>query len=149
MGWIIRSRISGKTKKPAVLDVELVLDMEIPNAVARDWFTTWLEQDWPNATRIIPDLNVYPVVHARFANEEDECLLLLPDYLAGVYHHADPRARLGVPVARPEEASQAILEFRRRHLPRLYEHTEDFDEEYPLDYDRDGNVVGRWESTGG
>ncbi len=134
--------------KPAVLDIELVLDTDIPNAAARDWFTAWLEQDWPKATRITPELNVYPVVRARFSNEEDECLLLLPDYLAGLYHHADPRARLGAPVAKPEEASRAIHAFRRRHLPRLYEHAEEFDEEYPLDHDRDGNVVDRGESSG-
>jgi hypothetical protein len=143
IGWLLRARQPWDTSKPVIFDVELVLDTDISNADAREWFTTWLEQGWPKQTRLISELNVYPRVRARFSTEQDEPLLLLPDYLAGVYHHADPRAQLGAPVAGPEEASQAIHELRRRHGTLLYEDTEDFNEEYPLDHEK-GNVVGRW-----
>jgi hypothetical protein len=143
IGRILRARHPWNRDRPAILDLELILDTDIPNQEARDWYTKQLEEDWSQRSRIISELNVQPRVQARFAAEEDEPLLLLPDYLAGVYLHADPRARLGNPIVSPIDASAAVLEFRRRHEGHLFEDTEEFTEEFPLDHDKNGDVVQR------
>lgn len=43
----------------------------------------------------------------------------------------------------PLDASSAVLEFRRRHEKYLFEDDEDFDDQFPLDHDKNGNVVQR------
>lgn len=143
IGRILRARHPWNRDRPAILDLELILDTDIPSQEARDWYTKQLEDDWSQRSRIISELNVRPKVEARFAAEEDEPLLLLPDYLAGVYLHADPRARLGHPIVSPIDASAAVLEFRRRHEGYLFEDSEDFDAEFPLAHDKNGHVVQR------
>jgi hypothetical protein len=101
--------------------------------------------EWPLTTRLITSLGVHPDVRdARCETEQKEPLLLLADYVAGVYHHADPRTNLGDPVVSAEEASAAIHNLRRRlevgHL--LFENPVDFHDEYPLEY-RGGRTVRR------
>jgi hypothetical protein len=152
VGRILAARNPWNRDKLTMLELEVVLDTDIPNPEARAWYTTWMEREWSQQSRVNSELNIRLKVTADFTTEQDEPLLLLPDYLAGVYLHADPRARLGSPIASPADSSTAVERFRRQHGRHLFEDTEDFNEEFPLDHDKDGNVVqrntgrpGRWE----
>jgi hypothetical protein len=62
---------------------------------------------------------------------------LLPDYLAGVYHHAEPRARLARPVVPADDARAAVADFQMRHHTLRVE-VDEFDGTYPI-----GWVSGR------
>ena len=63
--------------------------------------------------------------------------------IAGVYQHADPRTVLGHPVVSREEASKAVDECRERLSSLLYEDPVDFDSDYPLMHDANGDVIQR------
>lgn len=115
----------------AEIEIELVADTDLRGEEDRKLFCQWLV-DWGKTSRLITELGVHPLVAARCQTEQEEPLLLLPDYIAGVYQHADPRTRLGMPVVTSEEASAAVHALRERLGSRLFENPEDFAEEYPL-----------------
>ncbi len=123
------------------LQLELIADSDLPAGESTELFCGWLEE-WAQHTRLISERNIQPEVRARCSTEQAEPLLLLPYYLAGLSHHADPRTRLASPVVSSEDASQALDDLRKRHGSKLFEPAEDFREPYPLAYER-GRVVRR------
>ena len=120
---------------PATIEVELVADNDLRGTGDRKLFCESLV-DWARQSRLICDLGVVPRASARCESEAEEPLLLLPDYVAGLYHHADPRTHLVEPVVQPEEAVRAFAQLRERHGV-LWEGTEEFAEVYPLAHDGD------------
>ena len=70
IGRILYARCPWNRERPTSLDLELILDTDIPNQDARDWYTKNLEEDWSERSRIIWELNVQPKIQARFATEE-------------------------------------------------------------------------------
>lgn len=143
IGRLLRARYRDDAKAFTVA-LEIVVDTDFRDAETEDQFRGSFF-DWARTSRLITELGVRPSVSAvRCETEQQEPLLLLPDYIAGVYHHADPRTVLGEPVISTEEASRAVMDLRKRLSPRLYENSVEFDEEYPLDH-RDGQVAQRGE----
>jgi hypothetical protein len=69
--------------------LELVVDTDLHEAETREQFKSLL--DWTKNSHLHLDLDVSTRATGRVETEQDEPLLLLPDYIAGVYHHADPR----------------------------------------------------------
>lgn len=98
--------------------------------------------DWAENSRLTWDFDIHPLVTASCRTEQEEPLLLLPDYIAGVYHHADPRTRLTRPVVDPVDALQAIVELRKAHR-MLYEYERSFDAVYPLQYEGERIILRR------
>jgi hypothetical protein len=128
--------------KVASFRMDIVTDSDLKGEEAQALFRRAIE-DWPNHSRLFDELGVRQTVQARLATEETEPLLLLSDYVAGVYHHADPRTHLASPIATPLEASTAVEKLRARMLKRLHELPEDFDETFALDHDEHGQVKVR------
>jgi hypothetical protein len=64
-------------------------DTDLHEAETREQFKSLL--DWTKNSHLHLDLDVSTRATGRVETEQDEPLLLLPDYIAGVYHHADPR----------------------------------------------------------
>ncbi len=87
------------------------------------------------------EIGIEPHTTVHFAREQDEPLLLLPDYLAGAFHHADVRAGLTKSVAPPDDVRAVIEPFSRRHGRLLVVQDGAFDEPYPLDLEKD--IVSR------
>jgi hypothetical protein len=141
IGRLLRSRHPWGDRE-ATLDLVLVVDTDIREAESRAQFSMTLEQ-WAKESRLHRALGVSPSIVARVQTEQEEPLLLLADYLAGLYQHADPRSRLDFPVVTPEDASRAVSELRRCLGGRLYEMTDEFDFEYPLAFS-DAEIEGRW-----
>ena len=137
-GRLIRSRYPWGAL-PATIDIEEVADSDLKGPEAEELFKTSIAQ-WPDNSRLRGEFNVVPTARARIATDDDEPLLLLPDYVAGLYHHADPRTRLFLPVVLPTDAEQAVLNFQTRMGKKLHELPGDFDESYPLDHDDLGKV---------
>ena len=142
LGRIMRARSRG-ARGGAAIEIEFTADTDLRDTETEAFFQAAL-LEWPTRTRLYSELGIRPIVRdARCETEQAEPLLLLPDYLAGVYHHADPRTKLGSPVVSPEEASLAIKDLRQRTGALLYEETRDFSLEYPLDHDESGDVIQR------
>lgn len=148
-GRLMRARHRAEDTLSSI-ELEIVADTDFRDEETEEQFTSSvMELDW--RSRITAHLGIRPVVRAaRCASEQDEPLLLLPDYIAGLYHHADPRTTLGQPVVTPDEASGAVHELRRQlGVGRLlFERSEDFDEEYPLMHADRGRVVLRRRGAG-
>lgn len=127
--------------RPATIRMEIVADSDLKGEEAENLFRRGLEE-WPSVSELSKVLNVEQTVRARVADDEAEPLLLLPDYVAGIYHHADPRTRLARAVADPQDAALAVNRLRERMGvgQRLHEMPEEFDETYPLDHDDFGAV---------
>ena len=89
------------------IDLEIILDSDVEARPEREQITETLEH-WAR----ISDLNrhgVAPHVSVRIAREEDEpLLLLLPDYVAGAFHHADGHLSVGCQSRRREGSDRAI-----------------------------------------
>jgi len=142
VGRVLRTRQSGRSEL-ATVEIEVIVDTDLRNAETEAQFCESFHE-WPLTSRLVSELGIQPIVRGvRCETEQAEPLLLLPDYLAGVYHHADPRTRLRKPVVTPEEASMAVRELRAVCGGFLYEQSEDFDDLYPLDHDGDGGVILR------
>jgi hypothetical protein len=134
---------------PATFMLEVVADTDFRDEDTEEQFTSGVKE-WDWRSRLGASIGAYPIIRdARCMTEQAEPLLLLPDYLAGVYQHADRRTVLGAPVVAPEEASHAADDLRRRlGVGRLlFEHPEDFDDVYPLMHDGRGGVVLRRERS--
>ena len=123
------------------VDIEIVADTDLRTQDTEAHFRLAMLQ-WPRITRVRLILGLYPTVRdTRCETEQAEPLLMLPDYLAGVYQHADPRTVLGQPVVTREEASAGVSELRRRAGTLLFEDSFDFLDVYPLAHDEEGRVV--------
>lgn len=118
------------------VEFTLINDMDIEDAETRRLFASYVE-DWPNVTGFMAELGVEPHTTVRFEHEQDEPLLLLPDYLAGAFHHADERANLTKPVAPPDQVRATIEAFSRRHGRLLVVQDGAFQDPYPLDFETD------------
>jgi hypothetical protein len=83
--------------------MDIVADSELKGPEAEK---VWREaiEEWPSRSRLSVELGVRKTARARLETEEREPLLLLPDYVAGIYHHADPRTRLARPIVTPKQA---------------------------------------------
>lgn len=127
------------------IELEIVVDTDFRDEETEEQFITSVVE-WAPTSRLVTELGVRPLVRqVRCKTEQAEPLLLLPDYIAGVYHHADPRTVLGQSVVTPSDASRAVHDLRRRLGAGrvLFENAEDFNEEYPLDHDEKGRVIRR------
>jgi hypothetical protein len=133
VGRLLRARHPWRGRR-ATLDLELVVDTDMRAAETREQFKEAL-QEWTVTSHLHEELGVEPSITCGVQTEQEEPLLLFPDYIAGLYHHADPRAKLSGPVASPDNASRLIQELRIALGARLDEHAEDFTQEYPLDHD--------------
>ena len=83
--------------------MDIVADSELKGPEAEK---VWREaiEEWPSRSRLSVELGVWKTARARLEPEEREPLPLLPDYVAGIYHHADPRTRLARPIVTPKQA---------------------------------------------
>jgi hypothetical protein len=118
----------------ATIDIEYVVDSDFKTCETRALFQ-WATTQWAETTALRRLLGVVPRARAYVETEEEEPLLLLPDYIAGVFHHADTRTRLGLPVVPPAVARGLVDTLRRALGKRLYEVAEDFNQQYPLAHD--------------
>lgn len=142
-GRMLRARYREEAGSSSV-ELRIVTDTDFRDEETEEQFCESV-LEWSLTSRLIAELGVHPEVReARCETEQSEPLLLLADYIAGVYHHADPRTNLEDPVVSAEEASAAVLDLRRRlEVGRLlFENPEDFHDEYPLEY-RGGRTVRR------
>ncbi len=141
IGRVLRTRhFPWSRRGDVVLDLSLVADKELRGKVTE----TFMEHsfaDWNQTSRLRAELGVQPRSTFCCATEQEEPLLLLPDYVAGMYHHADPRTRLFKPVAAPDDCSRLVDVLRKRHGPNLWEQPEDFNQKYPLDHRDHDEVV--------
>jgi hypothetical protein len=145
VGRLLRARYPWG-ERHATVELELVVDTDLREAETREQFK-WALLDWTKNSRLHLDLDVSCGVTGRVETEQEEPLLLLPDYIAGVYHHADPRARLRHPIATRGQAAEVVEQLRNRLGSHLHETAEDFRQEYPLDHDS-GRVVQRRQPSG-
>jgi hypothetical protein len=109
----------------------MIVDSDLHDNGARAHFER-LIADWAPESRLVSELGVHPVATAKSQTEQEEPLLLLADYLAGAYQHADPRTTLTSPVVTPNVVMDVIARLRKRLRERLFEETEEFNERYPL-----------------
>ena len=135
-------RVSEAARPDRRIGVEFTLinDTDIEDAETRKLFAAYVEE-WPNVTGFMAELGIEPRVVVRFEREQDEPLLLLPDYLAGAFYHADERANLSKPVAAPDEVRAIIEPFCRRQGRLLVVQDGDFKDAYPLEFE--GGFVER------
>lgn len=144
VGCVLRQRyVQGAG--PATTDLEWVIDSDLKTEETRELYRYSLRQ-WVHTTELPDVLDIHPTFRGRVATEQEEPLLLIPDYFAGVFQHADDRAVLAAPVVSQTEAARAIEDLRHQLTSRLHEKAVDFDEEYPLDHDEHGRLIERRES---
>jgi len=105
LGSLRRARHRDTSEKYLV-DIEIVTDTDLRTQDTEEHFRLAMLQ-WPTISRVQHILGLHPTVRdARCETEQAEPLLMLPDYLAGIYQHADPRTHLGQPSsARPRRPS--------------------------------------------
>jgi hypothetical protein len=125
----------------ATINIDLVVDTDLKEGESRDHFL-WTLQEWTRSTALPPQLKLAPSVHGRVETEQQEPLLLLPDYIAGIFQHADSRARLDAPLVSPSKAGRAVENLRHMLSPHLYELAHDFVYQYPLEH-RAGRLIQR------
>jgi len=123
---------------------EIVSDADLPTDEGRRWYCSALINDAVTPSPLRSQLGVSTHATARCTTEQEEPLLLLPDYIAGAFHHADPQTTLGMPVVTAEGAASVVEDFRRRHVRFLLEKVDNFDRVFPVDYDTAGNLISRW-----
>lgn len=150
-GWVIGDRRPWGSG-PVDVDLHLITDDDFSDRITARTFAERVATAAQNAPSILKDLGVVQVVKSSCLTEQAEPLLLLPDYLAGIYHHAEPRTRLANPVVAPEAARAAVADFQRRHS-RLRVQEDEFDGTYPLGWDAAGRPLfprrRRWHSQPG
>jgi hypothetical protein len=140
----IMGRLLSARHQPEVeayrIDIEVVTDTDLRTQDTVEQFRVTVLR-WPEITRVRQILGLHPtVLDVRCETEQVEPLLMLPDYLAGVYQHADTRTRLAAPVVSGEEAVLAVEQVRRQLGEDLFVDTFDFDDMYPLGHDAVGRV---------
>jgi hypothetical protein len=137
-GALLRTRRGPREQTPASVDLRLVVDEDIKDDPSRRFFEESIV-DWAKRSDLIEVFAIYPRATAHCRTEQEEPLLNLPDYVAGVFQHADPRALLGSPVVTHEVAATAVQEFSRSHRLLIVE-SEEFRDQYPLMHDELGDV---------
>jgi hypothetical protein len=146
-GGLLRLR-RHKRGETAVIELAVCVDTDIRGDETVAQFVETMEQ-WQHTTRLPAELGVTPkILGTRCVTEQAEPLLLLPDYVAGMYHHADPRTSLSAPVVTREEASKLVeaLRQRLRNGIALFETTPEFSIGYPLRHDKNGDTQIRADS---
>jgi hypothetical protein len=129
-GWILAGLFPWE-RGPVTIDLHLITDNDFSDLVTAETYAQRLSMAFKNAPSLPAIRGVVPLVTSRCLTEQDEPLLLLPDYLAGVYHHAEPLARLAKPVVPAAEARAAVADFQMRHR-RLRAEFVEFDGTYPM-----------------
>jgi hypothetical protein len=140
VGRLLRARYRDDTEAYTV-DMEVVADTDLRTQDTEEHFRLAM-LEWPSTTLTRARLGLQPTVRdARCETEQAEPLLLFPDYIAGVYQHADPRTQLGKPVVSREAAAAAVADLRQRAAHLLFEDPFDFADVYPLAHDDQGRVI--------
>ena len=88
--------------------------------------------DWATTGPFSRAANLDIRVSGSFQTEQDEPLLLLADYMAGSFNHADVDAVIEKPVAPLVDVRKAVQAFRLVHGSRLQEKRLPFKEIHPL-----------------
>lgn len=91
--------------KPVVLDpngfsalyLKIVCDTDIQGQENRQVFEdNW--KHWCRVTKLTPRLEIKPHIEVEFKTEQEEPLLMLPDYIAGYIHYNSDPVRISRPV---------------------------------------------------
>jgi len=106
-------------------------DTDIQDPEARAVFLGTL-QNWAASSRFAEFVKLQIDVDGSFHTEQEEPLILLADYVAGVFNHAHPDALIGRPVAPLKEVRYAAQQFRDIVGSRLLETSRVFEERHPL-----------------
>lgn len=143
-GLLLRLRgVEPEPAAPRPFYFTVVNDTDISDPTAQKFFASYL-RDWPRySSGFLQSIGVVPITSVEFKREQEEPLLLLPDYLAGAFYHADERARLVKPVAERDDVRAEVSNLVRRHDGLLVHQEGQVLDEYPLDFKRDiRSVVG-------
>jgi hypothetical protein len=140
IGAILKARLETSPGEIVVMEGQrygasfvLVNDTDIQDTQAKRLFSEYIEYWVKNPTMFLKEIfGIEPEIAVAFESEGAEPLLLLADYVAGAFHHANERARIFDPVAPREEIRAVIRQFRQRHGGRLIELHEDFAWKHPL-----------------
>lgn len=146
-GRLLRLR-GHKQGDTASIEIAVCVDTDIRGEETVTQFVESMDH-WQETTRLPVELGVTPtLLRTRCVTEQEEPLLLLPDYVAGMYHHADPRTLLSAPVVAPDEASRMIEVLRQRlgMGAGLFEVPAEFKISYPLRHEANGRVTIRADS---
>jgi len=92
--------------RPIILDMngfsalclKIICDTDIQGQENREVFIdNW--KHWGESTKLIPRLEIKPYIESiEFETEQEQNLLLLPDYLAGYVHYYSDPSRIAPPV---------------------------------------------------
>jgi hypothetical protein len=137
-GYLLRTRRDPNERTSASVEFRLVVDADIRDDKSRRFFEE-STVDWAKRSDLIEAFSIYPRATAHCCTEQEEPLLNLPDYVAGIFQHADSRAILASPVE-PRELVVTAVEAFRRAASRLIVESEEFREQYPLMHDELGEV---------
>lgn len=148
VGHVLRRRgySMREEQRPGRIEFQVVNDWEIQNDSARKVLVEQMEE-WPRISGFLWEQQLDASVSVRFAHEQDEQLLYLPDYIAGAFYHADPDAILEKPVAAVSEVRDAVQTLRDRHGDRLHNPRMPFAKLFPLGF-KDGDVFKRGRPQG-
>ena len=122
------------------LRLQLVVDSDIRSPDGKRAFSEAMHLS-ASTSGFAEVFGVSLTVETRVETEQDEPLLLLPDYLAGVFQHADPASRLDRPVVSQGAASLAVEALRSQVGTLLEENQAKFAGVFPLTHDTGGRVV--------
>lgn len=120
------------------LRLSLVFDREIADPEAQALFVDGFDQ-WGRGTRLRSEFGIAPSVHVKFATEEDEPLLVLPDFVAGALH-ARILSSKGEALDYPPELVRAARDLDVPPSGTFLQEEECFSHKYPLRLE-DGRVV--------
>ncbi len=92
--------------RPVILDpngfsalcLKIICDTDIQGQESREVFEdNW--KHWCKVTKLVPRLEIKPYIDCvEFKTEQEENLLILPDYLAGYIHYSSGPGRITLPV---------------------------------------------------
>jgi hypothetical protein len=121
---------------PDSVEISAIFDADIQDREAQRVLETTL-RDWPKNSRFGRMANLQMALAGTFRTEQEEPLILLADYLAGLFHHAHPAVRLGKPVIPVDEARRLAAQLKQDLGQRLVEDDESFDTAYPLFFEEE------------
>lgn len=113
-----------------VIHLDIVLDTDIAGSYGRQAFAE-LVKGWAQTTQLREQLSISPVVRSVcYKTEQDEPLILLPDYLAGIANMAANKS------SRLQPSSASISSIRQLQdkltsSPNIVLDVKDFDYSYP------------------
>ena len=124
--------------RPTILDpngfsalcLKIICDMDIQGQENREVFIdNW--KHWGEITNLTPRLEIKPYIECiEFKTEQEQNLLLLPDYLAGYVHYSSDPSRIAPPVNVSKQGLDNFGQALSRSVKfALIEHP--FDEPFP------------------